>query len=213
MNKNLDWGAALRVGWNAMKRNLGMFIILLVVMLLVQVVSDRLTHVLRHVLPLGLWKLPDLAVCAALNLVTVWVALRVLDGRPLGLGEIRHSGERLGSFLTVWFLYWLAVAVGLCIFLIPGIVLGVMLGFAPFLVLDSELPALAALQRSWELAKGALYDLILFWLVVLGVNLLGLMALGVGLFLTIPTTMVATAWVYRELARQTPVPEIPPTIG
>jgi len=44
---------------------------------------------------------------------------------------------------------------------------------------------------------------------VLGIiNLLGLICLGVGLFATIPTTMVAMAFVYRKLLAQTELTEM-----
>jgi len=41
-----------------------------------------------------------------------------------------------------------------------------------------------------------------FGFVLAGINILGTLALLIGLFATIPTTMVATAFVYRKLLSQ-----------
>jgi uncharacterized membrane protein len=56
-----------------------------------------------------------------------------------------------------------------------------------------------ALKQSGALTQGAKWNLFLFGLLLCGVNLLGALVLLIGLFATIPTTMVATAYAYRRL--------------
>jgi uncharacterized membrane protein len=41
--------------------------------------------------------------------------------------------------------------------------------------------------------------LVLFVLLLIGINILGLLAFGIGLFVTIPVTFVANAWVFKKL--------------
>jgi len=48
-------------------------------------------------------------------------------------------------------------------------------------------------------------DLFLFNLLLILINLLGAICLLIGLFVTIPTTMVAWAFVYRRLLAQTEI--------
>ena len=42
----------------------------------------------------------------------------------------------------------------------------------------------------------------LFWLALVGINILGMIALGVGLIATVPVSWLANAYVYRRLQLQ-----------
>ena len=60
-----------------------------------------------------------------------------------------------------------------------------------------------ALSRSADITKGVRMDLFVFGLLIVGLNFLGLLALGVGLLVPAPISMVAGAYVYRQLDAQT----------
>jgi uncharacterized membrane protein len=72
--------------------------------------------------------------------------------------------------------------------------------FFSYFVVDQELGPIEALKRSAEITQGVKGDLFLLGLALGGINLLGAVALLIGLFATIPTAMLATAFVYRRLA-------------
>jgi len=61
-----------------------------------------------------------------------------------------------------------------------------------------------ALRESRRLTKGHRKSLFVFGLLCLGANILGALALGIGLFVTIPTTVIATAHVLRRLQAHAP---------
>jgi uncharacterized membrane protein len=71
-------------------------------------------------------------------------------------------------------------------------------GLAEYLVVDGA-GARTALRASARITDGHRGDLLVFFLATFGMNLLGLICLGVGLLVTMPTTIVAHAWVYRQL--------------
>jgi hypothetical protein len=58
---------------------------------------------------------------------------------------------------------------------------------------------------------GAKWDLLLFGLLIAGINLLGFLALLVGLFATYSTSMVAIAFVYRSLLARREAAQAPVT--
>ena len=60
-----------------------------------------------------------------------------------------------------------------------------------------------SIKRSGDLTKTVRWKLLGFGILLMLINYLGLIVLIVGLFATIPTTMLAHAWVYRKLLGQT----------
>ena len=93
-----------------------------------------------------------------------------------------------------------AVIVGLILFIVPGIIIGIKLQFASYLVVDKNMGVVDALNKSSEMTKGIKMNLFLFGILLFLINVLGFLALIVGLLVTIPLSMVATAYVYRKLS-------------
>jgi len=64
--------------------------------------------------------------------------------------------------------------------------------FPKFLLVDKDMSILESIRTSWAITKGVRLKLFLFMLVVMGVNLLGAIALFLGLLVTVPVTFLAT---------------------
>ncbi len=101
--------------------------------------------------------------------------------------------------------------VGLILLIIPGIIWAIQFCFYDYLIVDRGFGPVDALKKSSEITKGVKLDLFVFGMLLGIINLLGFICLVVGLFVTIPTTMVAMAFVYRKLLAQTELIEIPET--
>jgi hypothetical protein len=56
------------------------------------------------------------------------------------------------------------------------------------------------MKESWRITKGHKWQLALLFLALLGINLLGVLALVVGVFVSVPITLIAFAHAYRTLA-------------
>ena len=107
------------------------------------------------------------------------------------------------KFLFSYILYSLIVCGGYVLLIIPGIIWGIKFWFFDYFVIDKWLGPVEALKKSYGITTGVKWNLFVFFLAVIGINLLGALCLLIGLFVTIPTTMVATAFVYRKLLAQT----------
>ena len=97
------------------------------------------------------------------------------------------------------FLYIVAMMIGFCLFIIPGIILAVGLVMAPYLLKDDwEISAMDALRKSWELTQG--HKMKLFWLgfSFIGWIILSLMTLGIGFFFLAPYMDTTFAHYYEE---------------
>ncbi|MEK7510623.1 MAG: DUF975 family protein [Patescibacteria group bacterium] len=88
----------------------------------------------------------------------------------------------------------------LAILIIPALVVSLVFGFALYLVVDKDLGPIDALKESARITKGHRLQIFFLLLAVIGINLLGLLALVIGLLVTIPTTVLAMVHAYRTLS-------------
>ncbi len=98
------------------------------------------------------------------------------------------------------FLYCLAVAVGTCLFIVPGIIFGIGLCMAPYILKDDpQISAMDALMKSWQMTRG--HKMKLFWLGLsfIGWIILSLCTFGLGFFLLAPYMEATFAHYYEDI--------------
>jgi uncharacterized membrane protein len=118
-------------------------------------------------------------------------------------------------------LYGLIVLAGIILLIVPGIVWAVKFSLCFYFVIDKGLGPVQALKASSRTTIGVKWPLFGFGLLCGLINLLGLLCLVVGVFVTYPTVLIAHALVYRQLLAQTPelaefgivVPSVEPDAG
>jgi uncharacterized membrane protein len=91
--------------------------------------------------------------------------------------------------IVVNLLLTLCITVGFILLIIPGIIAGVRLSFAPLLVVDEGLGPTEAIGESWRRTRGH------FWS-IFGVGLLAIPIILVGLILLVVGVIPAAMWVY-----------------
>lgn len=69
----------------------------------------------------------------------------------------------------------------------------------PFFIVDKDADIVEALRYAYRLSHENLGTVLIFFLYAIGVNILGAIVCGIGLFITIPLTAVAFAGLYRTL--------------
>ena len=146
------------------------------------------------------------ALQVGVTLASFRVALRVVDGRPVSDPDPKKLLAGYFPFLLTHILFALIVVGGLLLLVVPGIIWAVTYGFAPLLCAAEGYGPIEALRESRRLTDGHRRSLFAFGLLCLGVNLLGALALGIGLFVTVPTTVTAAAHVLRRLQAHSPRP-------
>jgi len=216
-------GEALSVGWDTMKNNLVFFILALLIAWVVNGIPSGLQGLCYSCNSGGLAILGTiLAIISFVVGVFVYMAftrigLRFTAGETADYADLYLSYPLFWKFLGGYILYGLIVLGGLILLIVPGIYWGIKYHFFAYFIIDEGVGPTEALRKSGEITYGVKWELLLLALAFLGINLLGILACFIGLFVTIPITIVATAYVYRKLlatkvARpaQAPTPEGPP---
>jgi uncharacterized membrane protein len=85
------------------------------------------------------------------------------------------------------------VAIGFIMLIIPGIVFAIRLSLVPYLVMDKNLDAIAAVKESWRLTQGHGWT-------IFGMALLAVPIFFGGLLLFIVGAIVAVIWVQCAFA-------------
>lgn len=192
---------AVRFGWEATKRNIGFFLILLIVVMVVEGIPSGIQKATQESAPLisALFGLLGLVVSTIVGIGVIRISLRFADNEKAELFDLYTDYRLFFRYLFAEILYGLIVAGGLILLIVPGIIWAVRFSQFGFLVVDKGVGPMEALRESARITQGARWQLFLFGLVLIGVTMLGVLALIIGLLWAVPTIFVAGAFVYRRL--------------
>jgi len=205
MNKDFSIGEAIKAGWEATKSHLGILIVIQIVFILVGYVpligGELLIPKARWVGVLLL--LSGYALQLIMLLGIVKISVKLADKEPIAVGDMFAQAGRLFPFVVATLIFDLAIVLGTVLLVIPGVIVFLGLCFYSFPLVDKKAGMVDALKQSWALTKGVKLKILGFLIVVSLVNMLGVLLLLIGMFVTVPVTYVAFAHVYRKLSEQT----------
>jgi uncharacterized membrane protein len=199
--KRFSIGDAVRFGWDTMKGNIGFFIALLIVAFLIVNIPGAVGNfasdfpLISFVLILA-----GMLLSLVVQMGLIKVSLKFSAGIKGKLDDLLSSFNLLLKFIAGSIVYGLIVLGGSLLLFIPGIIWGVKFSLFPYFIVDRELGPIEALKASSQVTAGAKWQLFLLGLVLGLINLAGALVFLVGLFATVPISMVAYARVYRTLA-------------
>ena len=199
--KAFSKGEAIRFGWAAMKANIGFFIGLLIVVGLISYSPDTVLRLARVEAP-GVILIVGVASFALqqwMGMGVTRISLKFADGARAEMGDLFARADLFFKYVGGSILYALIVLGGLILLIVPGFIWAMKYQFYGYFIMDRELGPIEALKQSAAITGGAKGNLFLFALVLAGINMLGALALVIGLFATIPTSIVAVGFVYRRL--------------
>jgi uncharacterized membrane protein len=129
------------------------------------------------------------------------VSLKLIDDKPVEYADLWRPQSQFWFYVLATLLYGLITALGTLLLVVPGIVLGLMFMFYGYVMIEKSLGPIEALKESKRLTQGVKMDLFFFSLLAIGLNILGLLALVVGVFVTMIVTYLAIAHLYRQRTR------------
>jgi len=200
-DKRFSMREAVRFGWDTMKENAGFLVMLLIVALLIERLPGIIANYVRLDFPFisYLLYLTGWFLGFVVQMGLIRTSLKFCDGIKGQFDDLLSSFNILITFIAGTFLYFLIILGGLVLLVIPGVVWGVKFSFFAYFIVDKGMGPVEALRASGQATDGSKWDLFLFGLLIGLINIAGALFFLVGLFATLPTSMIAYAYVYRKL--------------
>lgn len=129
-----------------------------------------------------------------------WMMLKAHRNEPFEFGDLFVGFNEFGRAFGVYALSWLATVLGLLLLIVPGLIIGVGLWPALFLVMDDDRGVVDTLKEAWALTDGYRLQLFGLGVVLFFLVLLGLVAFFVGIFFTGAFALLVAAAAYEELS-------------
>jgi hypothetical protein len=196
----LSVGGAIHHGWAIFKENWWQNIALLLIPTVISVglvaiqlslrisgIGGILFSVFRVVFNLGI----------SVGVLKIW--LKMTREEHWEWSELWSHFPLLPNYFLGCILYLLIILGGLLLLVIPGIIWSYKYQFIPFLIVDKGLGPLEAMRMSARMTQGVKWDLLAFYSAVTTIVYLGLIALLVGLLVSIPVAVVAYLAMYQLL--------------
>jgi len=197
----MPYGEIFSFGWKKTKENFLFLLGILVIFALVSVLNGALQEAFRpqfgvlvFIIGIAFWLLNVL-----LELGYFKIVLKLIAGEKPTYRQLYEHYPLFLNFLLASILMGLIILGGFILLILPGIYLAVRLQFVPILVADKGLAPIDAIKAGWELTRGKWMKVFVFDLLLIGLNILGALALLVGLLVTIPMSSVSFAYFYRKL--------------
>jgi len=108
------------------------------------------------------------------------------SNQRIEISDFFKGFEKAGSLIKLNLLIFLVVLLGLIMLILPGIYFAVSYVFSHLFVWFYDKDPTEAIRLSRKTVSGNFGQILLLFLILAGINLLGIMALGVGILLTMP---------------------------
>lgn len=123
-------------------------------------------------------------------------ALTVLVGVVLAFAVVAAMGA--GIVFSVSVPYDVSIAISVILGLMAIVYLSVVTKFAIYALVDGS-DIVGSLKRGFNLVKGSFWKIVGLFVVLVGMNIVGAVALVIGLLVTIPMSIVIMGYVYHKL--------------
>lgn len=203
---------SFKFGWNAFKKDAGIYIGATAVVLVASVVMSKMSESLGDGLLSALISIAGTVLTWWLFLGLTRMTLNSYAGLPVKFDMIfKESWNVLWRYALAAILTLIIVGIGLILLIVPGIIAQIMLCLTVFLVLEKGMKPIDALKESRRMTKGKRWDLFLFLLVLILVNIVGAIPMGLGLLVTLPISLLAFAHVYKAIDKSDDMAPVAPT--
>ena len=203
--KDFNIEDALQYGWNIMKANIWLFVGVLIVAWAIAWVPHIIASLLQEE-SMGLsflFRIVGWAADIIVSIGLITIALKFLDEKEPKFEDLFSFKPFFWKYLGASLLTGLVVWAGFMLLIVPGIYWALKFQFFGYFVVEQGSDPVEAMRKSSRITKSVKWKLLGFGIVIALINIVGAMCLVVGLFVTVPTTLLAYSSVYRKLLSQT----------
>lgn len=217
-NPNWEIGDAITFGWRKLKDNIAPFLIFMAIQIGVGVVGGSFGYSATidadtgELVTTGSPAVSFLffVINLVLSMVVIHMAISAVRGEPVSIGDsisrIMENPIQILWFFLVQLIISILVGISVLLCIIPAFFVAGMFFIAPYLVVDRD-QGIDSLGQSLAASEGQRGKLALFILAIIALNIGGALLCGIGLFVTIPISWIAAAYVFDS------VNPVPPAVG
>ncbi len=134
------------------------------------------------------------------SLGIIFIGLKIYENKKTYYKDLYAKINLFIPYLFGSIIYSVIVIAGFLLLIIPGIIWSLKFQYFSYAMVDKNLGPIDALKESSRITKKVKINLLLFNILLILINILGMLALGIGLLLTVPTTLLANVYVYKHLS-------------
>ncbi|WP_157446617.1 hypothetical protein [Cellulosimicrobium sp. TH-20] len=214
-------GDAISYGWRRVTSNLGPWILVALIFLAVNIawswitggfdqLQDQFDYSDTNFAALGgltftraLLAIVGTAIGYLITAFFTRGALDEVDGRRPDVAAFFRIGNVLNVLLAALIVGILS-GIGFFLCVLPGLAMLLFSAFVYYVALDQGVDAITAIRTSFSLVAKNFGQVFLLLLALVGINILGAIPCGLGLFVTLPLSYVAVGYAYRRLTGGVP---------
>lgn len=208
MNPTFSIKESIRFGWTEFKKDPWFFVGVTAALSIFTIVVDSLTGDrggIQSVLGIFI----SLLASTVVTIAYARMALSTVAGAHVGWNGL-WAPQHFFSALGAGILQFVIIIVGFILLIVPGVIAALLFSFTQLSIVDKTLSPIEGLRESYRLARPHIWSLFLFMLSLILLNVLGFIALVIGLLVTIPVSLIAVAYVYKKLSNaQEPMIVVP----
>ncbi|MDL2256539.1 glycerophosphoryl diester phosphodiesterase membrane domain-containing protein [Parabacteroides sp. OttesenSCG-928-G06] len=124
---------------------------------------------------------------------------QALDGIEPQFSAYGQQASKILNAFIASLITSVAVLIGFALLIIPGIYIGIRIGFFTYFIVEEDAGPIEALKKSWEMTQGQVLPLFVLVLVAIAIVLIGLIIFGVGVLVAAPLVQLMFCYVFRKL--------------
>jgi uncharacterized membrane protein len=138
-----------------------------------------------------------LVAVAAIQSAYLAGVLDIANGQPVSIGSF-FKPRMVGSVVLATVLIGIASAIGSLCFIL-GIVISIFTLFTTVAIVDRSLSPIDGIKASIDIAKANFVQVLLTWLLAGVIAVIGALACGIGLIVSLPVAALYVVYAYRRL--------------
>ena len=186
----VDPSKYLKEGWELFKSRAGEFIVFTVIILAASFVLSNLDFI---------GSLVSALITPPLYAGIIIVAFMLLRQQEVQFGDFFKGFNYFLPLVLAGIVSGILVTLGLILLIIPGVYLIVSYLFVSMLIVEHHMEFWQALETSRQIVTKNWFSVFIFVLILFAINLIGAIALGIGLLVTIPVSACSVCVAYREI--------------
>ncbi|MCK5847272.1 MAG: hypothetical protein KAG84_07530 [Bacteroidales bacterium] len=124
---------------------------------------------------------------------------KIIDDQPISINDLFEGFKNFVPTMLVFMMVNLLTTIGFALYYVPAIFIAIIYLFAMPLVVFGNLTYWRAMESSRIIIMKNFWNALLFGAIILGINIMGLLALGVGVLFTLPLSYAIVLVAYEDI--------------